>query len=145
MGGYVAIISTKSMIYGFKNEPKKKLIYKLPLLYTFILLKRYVRLIPMIFVTNFWMYGIQKYILPNTYNRIANVGNCAVLDSNSWNLFDIWGYNLNICSMWFWYLSIDYQCFIMIPLILMCFMYNKYAGYFVCIGMIIASIVYTFW
>jgi peptidoglycan/LPS O-acetylase OafA/YrhL len=42
MGGYVGIISLKRIVFDFKNQPR----WKLPILYIFLFVKRYARILP---------------------------------------------------------------------------------------------------
>jgi hypothetical protein len=61
MGGFVAIISLKGLTTEFKNSRK----WKLPLLYIFMIIKRYARIIPMVAVIT--MFTV--YVLPYTIDR----------------------------------------------------------------------------
>jgi hypothetical protein len=61
MGGFVAIISIKRLTTDFKKSRK----WKLPVLYIFILIKRYVRIFPMLAMITIFM----VYVLPYTTGR----------------------------------------------------------------------------
>ena len=143
MGGCVAIISLKSMILKFKDEPMSKKIWKYPVLWIFIMLKRYVRIIPFVALVNWYSNGIQNYIYPDTVISMGAIS-CDKLGWESWILFYIWGESSpNICAGWLWYLYIDYCCYILVPLIMMGYSYKKSLGYLLAFIPFCGSIIYS--
>jgi hypothetical protein len=66
----------------------------------------------------------------------------------SWTLF--YGYDISAgpttlnCG-WFWYLTVDFQCFLLVPIILMCAMINKWLGIMCSVSILVASITYGMW
>ena len=120
MGGYVAIISLKNLVFELKNNNP----WKWPVLYIFILIKRYARIFPVLFVLNFgYLYGM-RIIEPTSINNPAVASLTEPkMTWQSWSLFYAWPfekYDQNaLVVRWFWYLVIDYQCFILVPAILM--------------------------
>jgi peptidoglycan/LPS O-acetylase OafA/YrhL len=62
IGGYVAILSMKRIVADYKGAP----IWKLPLLYVFLLVKRYARLMPMITLTVLATVYVAPQVVPMT-------------------------------------------------------------------------------
>ena len=87
MGGYVAIISLKRLTTDFKNSP----IWKLPVLYIFIVIKRYARILPMVAVITMFVVYVLPYITyrwPN--NTQIQTGQAATMFWGSWSLAYAW-------------------------------------------------------
>ena len=87
MGGYVAIISLKRLTADFKDSP----IWKLPVLYIFIVIKRYARILPMVAVITIFLVYVLPYITyrwPN--NTQIQTGQAATMFWGSWSLAYAW-------------------------------------------------------
>jgi peptidoglycan/LPS O-acetylase OafA/YrhL len=145
IGGYVAIISLKRTVADYKGAP----IWKFPLLYIFLLVKRYARLMPMITLTTLATVYLIPNLRPMTPLGLAEWdGWFASLMPESWNLFWNWnpqGGEIKINVGQFWYLTIDFQCYLTVPLILFVGLYSKFAAIAIPSVLIVASLAYTFW
>jgi hypothetical protein len=145
MGGFVAIISLKRLTTDFKNSRK----WKLPVLYIFMVIKRYVRILPMLAIITMFM----VYVLPYTIDRYPNNyqiqnGRVDPMFWGSWSLayaWNIFGTAGNINAYWFWYLVLDFQCFLIVPILLMLLPINKMLPIALSVGLVIASCTYSMW
>jgi hypothetical protein len=145
MGGYVAIISLKRLTSDFKNSPK----WKLPVLYIFIVIKRYARILPMVAVITMFVVYVLPYITyrwPN--NKQIQSGQETPMYWGSWSLayaWNIFGGPENINAGWFWYLVVDFQCFLIVPILLMLLPIDKRLPIALSVGLVIASCTYGMW
>ena len=112
MGGYVAILSLKRVVGEFKKSP----MWKFPILYIFLVIKRYARILPMMALINLFVVYIYPFIsYRNPTNSMINSGEVPPMYWGSWSLFYAWPINsmvTNINASWFWYLVVDFQCFL---------------------------------
>jgi peptidoglycan/LPS O-acetylase OafA/YrhL len=60
----------------------------------------------------------------------------------AWNIF---GAAENINAQWFWYLVLDFQCFLIVPILLMLLPINKMLPIALSVGLVIASCTYGMW
>jgi peptidoglycan/LPS O-acetylase OafA/YrhL len=60
----------------------------------------------------------------------------------SWNPF---GQAENLNVLWFWYLVLDFQCFLIVPILLMLLPINKMLPIALSVGLVIASCTYSMW
>jgi peptidoglycan/LPS O-acetylase OafA/YrhL len=145
IGGYVAILSLKRTVADYKGAP----IWKFPLLYVFLLVKRYARLMPMITLTTLATVYLFPHLMPMTPLGLAGWdGYFAQLMPESWNLFWNWnpqGGEMKLNVGQFWYLTIDFQCYLVVPFILFAGLYSKFVAIAIPSVLIVASLGYTFW
>ena len=145
MGGYVAIISIKRLTADFEDSRK----WKLPVLYIFILIKRYARILPMVAVITMFLVYVLPYIthrLPN--NNQIQTGQVTPMYWGSWSLayaWNIFGGLENTNAPWFWYIVVDFQCFLVVPILLMLLPIDKRIPIALSVGLVIASCTYTMW
>jgi peptidoglycan/LPS O-acetylase OafA/YrhL len=145
MGGFVGIISLKRIVFDFKNEPR----WKLPILYVFLFVKRYARILPTMGVVILFTVCVLPIIsLEYPTNQYIGAGKWPEMFWQSWTLF--YGYDISAgpktlnCG-WFWYLTVDFQCFLLVPIILMCAMVNRWLGIGCSVSLLVASISYGMW
>jgi peptidoglycan/LPS O-acetylase OafA/YrhL len=145
MGGYVAIISLKRLTTDFKDSPK----WKLPVLYIFIAVKRYARILPMLAVITMFIVYVLPYITDRWPNNVQiQTGQEIPMFWGSWSLayaWNIFGAVENINAGWFWYLVIDFQCFLVVPILLMLLPIDKRLPIALSVGLVIASCTYSMW
>jgi hypothetical protein len=145
MGGYVAIISLKRLTTDFKDSRK----WKLPVLYIFIVIKRYARILPMVAVITMFLVYVLPYIthrLP--HNTQIQTGQVTPMYWGSWSLayaWNIFGGLENTNAPWFWYIVVDFQCFLVVPILLMLLPIDKRIPIALSVGLVIASCTYTMW
>jgi peptidoglycan/LPS O-acetylase OafA/YrhL len=145
MGGYVAIISLKRLTTDFKDSPK----WKLPVLYIFIVIKRYARILPMVAVITMFIVYVLPYITDRWPNNVQiQSGQEIPMYWGSWSLayaWNIFGMFDNINAAWFWYLVVDFQCFLVVPILLMLLPIDKRLPIALSVGLVIASCTYGMW
>jgi peptidoglycan/LPS O-acetylase OafA/YrhL len=145
MGGYVAIISLKRLTTDFKDSPK----WKLPVLYIFIVIKRYARILPMVAVITMFIVYVLPYITDRWPNNVQiQSGEEIPMYWGSWSLayaWNIFGMFENINAGWFWYLVVDFQCFLVVPILLMLIPIDKRLPIALSVGLVIASCTYGMW
>lgn len=144
MGGYVAILSLQKII----NEFKKSSWWKWPVLYLFLLIKRYVRIFPVMFLSVFFIGYVYYFITAqNPTNDLLTLGGPKGTSLDDYNLpfvDNVRAAYTSTCGYWLWYLAVDYQCFMVVPFILMINHLHKRAGLVVCICFTLFSIIYSF-
>ena len=142
MGGYVAILSLQRIVHEFKSSSK----WKWPVLYVFLLVKRYVRILPIMAVIILFQRYCLAWLSPETPTNQWFTDDAFMspeITWRDWSLVYAYGKKNSLFVGWFWYLVIDYQCFMIVPLILMVNWYHKYAAFSICTGLISTSVIYT--
>ena len=132
MGGFVAIISLERLV----GEFRKTRVWKLPIVYLFFLIKRYARIFPVMAMVVLFKIYVLAYVSPlNPTNNIAMDAYDEIPQATwrDWSLVFAFDERTNqIYVGWFWYLVIDYQCFMLVPIILMLCWINKKVGILAC-------------
>jgi peptidoglycan/LPS O-acetylase OafA/YrhL len=93
------------------------------------------------------------YVLPFITGRGPNnghiqTGRVAPMFWGSWSLiyaWDIFGPMKNINAQWFWYLVVDFQCFLVVPILLMLLPICKMLPITLSVGLVILSCTYSMW
>lgn len=140
MGGYVCIIALSRYYSMFKHSPW----WKFPFIYMFAIIKRYARIMPCYLLVGLFEWKISHAI---TYGPLQFPSFCS--DRNFWNMFNILSVNNfqsgkyidYMCLPQAWYLVVDFQLYMTVPVIVMVHMYNKTAGMVFTSLMILTSII----
>ena len=115
-------------------------------MWIFILVKRWVRMIPMVALVNWYTYSEEKWLRPALPNAFVSMLGCDNGNQwTSWLFFYIWGNRKNdgICAGWLWYLYIDYASYMLVPLILIGLSYSKWLGMFLAFIPFCASTIWS--
>ena len=78
------------------------------------------RIIPLVALVNWFLHGVSRQIVSKTPGAVI-FEMCPKLGWQSWSLFyayDHQPYN-TMCAPWLWYLIVDFQCFMIVPFILL--------------------------
>ena len=143
MGGYVAIISLQRTVDMFKTSAK----WKLPILYLFLLVKRYIRVLPIIALVVLYRIYVYPWLSPENPTNHYFIDYSTHVDQTSWQDWSlVYAYDKTSTGMqagWLWYLVVDYQCFMVVPFILMVNWIHKFVALGVCSILISSSLIYT--
>lgn len=141
MGGFVSILAMARFYTDFRNAPY----WKYPVLYLFLCLKRYIRIMPAYALLNWFTLKVVPNMLANGPLALAQL-NCTY-DKMISSLF-LWAYNGDfnkpICAGWCWYLAVDYQLFMTVPIIMAVHAYNKKIGLIFTSCLVLGSTIATF-
>jgi hypothetical protein len=138
IGGYISILFVSKAFIEFKDSK----LWKLPVLYLFMIFKRYMRMMPVYFFTMMFFKSITPLMIDSPYNIIPICHGDLIwrgLNLFAWATVDISG----ACTSWCWYLIIDFQLFLFVPGIIMVHMINKKAGIGLTSGLIAASFTWS--
>ena len=147
MGGYVSIVSMSKLIYSIAPlKPAKALA-----VYVFLVFKRYVRIMPPYALLLWYWYKVAPTLIEGPLSQgMLDLWPCTW--TNFWQSFILgWRSDVNkrtMCAGWAWYLAIDFQIFLTIPVVLMLSTLfgrkKKLAGVVMCTTLALASLVITF-
>lgn len=144
MGGYVAILSLKSTVDKFRTSA----FWKWPILYIFLLIKRYIRILPILGIIVQYRAYVYVWLSPENPTNFIWLNIINVIPHSTWRDWNlVYSYDkissYVISCGWFWYLVVDYQCFMIIPLILMSMWIHKNVALIICGILILTSVTYT--
>jgi peptidoglycan/LPS O-acetylase OafA/YrhL len=146
MGGYVAIVSLSKFINGFM--PFTPL--KIPVIYIFTVFKRYMRIMPAYGYLLWFWYSVAPAVIEGPLSPgLVSFYPCDF--SNFWKSFILgWKSDINtngMCAGWCWYLAVDFQVFLTIPIVLIISTFfgkmKKIAGIGIVSGLLVASLTLT--
>lgn len=147
MGGYVSIVSMSKLIYSVAPlKPTKAVV-----LYLFLVFKRYIRIMPPYALLLWYWYKVAPTFVEGPLSQ-GQLDMWPCNWTNFWQSFILgWRSDVNkrtMCAGWAWYLAIDFQIFLTIPIILMLSTLfgrkKKLAGIVMCTTLALASLVVTF-
>ena len=145
LGGFVCIISMKRPIETFASDHFFNY-WKFVFVYAFLVVKRYVRILPAYLIAALWIRGISS----NLDNGPTNTANVCGTQLAFWNLFNFFEIpNMMgvgddaMCMGWAWYINIDFQLYLTVPIIMLVHMLNKWAGIGLTSCLIVGSLIYS--
>ena len=151
MGGYVAIVSLNKFIANFAPFSFGKW-YKIPVVFIFCVFKRYMRIMPAYAVLLCFWYYVAPYMIHGPIAQ-GTIAYWPCNFTNFWQSF-ILGWKVDItsnsmCVGWAWYLALDFQIFMTMPVILIISnsfgkRYSKMIGMGICSTLAVASVIYTY-
>lgn len=128
IGGYVSILATSKYINSFQNIS----IRKWPAIYAFAILKRYVRIMPSYAVVMLYYWKVSPALTYGPF--ISETHMCTA--TTFWESWIIgWRSSITqatLCTGWCWYLAVDFQLFMTIPLLCLIIKKNKKLGTIIC-------------
>jgi len=147
MGGYVSIVSMSKLIYSVAPLKPAKAVT----MYVFLVFKRYIRIMPPYAMLLWYWYKVAPTLIEGPLSQ-GQLDLWPCNWTNFWQSFILgWRSDVNkrtMCAGWAWYLAIDFQIFLTIPLILMIATLfgrkKKLAGVVMCTALALGSLALTF-
>jgi peptidoglycan/LPS O-acetylase OafA/YrhL len=139
IGGYVSILANTKYIMSFqKTSPNKW-----PAIYLFALFKRWIRIMPAYAVMMLYYWKVGPAL---TYGPFVSQTHLCT-PTTFWESWIIgWRASITegtLCSGWCWYLAVDFQLYLTIPIICLICKKNRQLGIYVCSALIAACTIGT--